>query len=77
MTELSSFDKECIAEIRKRLHKELQEVSSNDTDFTILRWLKGYEYDIGMVICHSMLSLHQGYRHSRPRWASVFWLVHA
>lgn len=38
-----------LAEFRKRMEPILKKYPRYDTDFALLRWLKGYKYDIGEI----------------------------
>ena len=44
---LSSLHKQKIEELRKRAVEDLLAFPGYDTDFNLLRWLLGYDYDIG------------------------------
>lgn len=44
--EITSFQKKCIDEIRVKLKDTLKLYPDYDTDFSILRWIMGYDYDI-------------------------------
>lgn len=46
-SELTPYHKEKISELRKRAAKELDLYPEYNTDFQLLRWLMGWDYNIG------------------------------
>uniref|UniRef100_A0A0N4ZHT2 CRAL-TRIO domain-containing protein n=1 Tax=Parastrongyloides trichosuri TaxID=131310 RepID=A0A0N4ZHT2_PARTI len=48
--EITSFQRKCIDEIRLKLKDTLKMYPDYDTDFSILRWLMGYDYNIEFII---------------------------
>lgn len=49
--EITEFQYEKIAELRKRIGEEsLKRASIFDDDFSMLRWLLGYDYKIGLFV---------------------------
>lgn len=47
MSNIDPSDQTLINELRKRIHKELQVVPSYDDDLSLLRWLVGWDRNIG------------------------------
>uniref|UniRef100_A0A914XN50 Uncharacterized protein n=1 Tax=Plectus sambesii TaxID=2011161 RepID=A0A914XN50_9BILA len=47
---LTETDKQAIAELRRRLSNELKEVPSNSDDYSLLRWLIGWDYKIDLIV---------------------------
>uniref|UniRef100_A0A0K0EAZ5 CRAL-TRIO domain-containing protein n=1 Tax=Strongyloides stercoralis TaxID=6248 RepID=A0A0K0EAZ5_STRER len=48
--EITTFQRKCIDEIRVKLKDTLKLYPDYDTDFSILRWIMGYDYDINVII---------------------------
>lgn len=48
--DLTPVQLEKIATLRSELREDLAAYPSYDTDFQLLRWLIGWEYDIGFVL---------------------------
>ena len=51
INELSDYHRKKIDELRNRAIHDLAVYPEYDTDFSLLRWLLGYDYDIGTLFC--------------------------
>ena len=47
LPKIESKDLALINELRKRIHKELELVPSYDDDYSLLRWLVGWDRHLG------------------------------
>lgn len=45
--EITESDRKLLDELRKRIHKELELVKEYDDDFSLMRWLIGWDRKIG------------------------------
>ncbi|KAK5966447.1 hypothetical protein GCK32_008531 [Trichostrongylus colubriformis] len=48
--EITGYQKEKIAELREKAAKHLAKYPDYDTDFSLLRWLMGWDYDIDVIL---------------------------
>ncbi|VDK61487.1 unnamed protein product [Cylicostephanus goldi] len=48
--ELTTYQKDKIAELRDRASEHLAKYPDYDTDFSLLRWLMGWDYDIDAIL---------------------------
>lgn len=48
LQEISPYHKKKIDELRSRAANDLAAYPEYNTDFSLLRWLLGYDYNIGM-----------------------------
>uniref|UniRef100_A0A0N5C2I2 CRAL-TRIO domain-containing protein n=1 Tax=Strongyloides papillosus TaxID=174720 RepID=A0A0N5C2I2_STREA len=55
--EITSFQKKCIDEVRVKLKDTLKLYPDYDTDFSILRWIMGYDYDINVIVPKMKVSI--------------------
>lgn len=72
--DLTPHQKAKIAELREKASKHLAKYPDYDTDFSLLRWLMGWDYDIGESIGHlsvftAIISVKMSFYQSLPkRW---------
>ncbi|KHJ98004.1 hypothetical protein OESDEN_02013 [Oesophagostomum dentatum] len=54
--EITSQQKAKIAELRGKAAKHLAKYPDYDTDFSLLRWLMGWDYDVGDSACNEQVA---------------------
>ncbi|VDO41585.1 unnamed protein product [Haemonchus placei] len=55
--EVTPYQKQKIAELRQKAAKHLAKYPDYDTDFSLLRWLMGWDYDVDLILPKLQYSL--------------------
>nr|CDJ88378.1 Cellular retinaldehyde-binding triple function domain containing protein [Haemonchus contortus] len=55
--EVTAYQKQKIAELRQKAAKHLAKYPDYDTDFSLLRWLMGWDYDVDLILPKLQYSL--------------------